>query len=56
MKKIYVLLIALATGAIGTVVGLLAGGSFGGTLGFATGSIYSVCVLTEMARDSGILT
>ena len=29
MKKIYVLLIALATGAIGTVVGLLAGGSFG---------------------------
>lgn len=56
MKKIYVLLIALATGAVGVGVGLFAGGSFGGTLGFATGSVYSVCVLSEIAQNSGILT
>lgn len=55
MKKIYVLLIALATGGIGIGVGLLVGGGFGGIFGLATGSIYSVCLLTETAKESGLL-
>lgn len=56
MKTIYVLLVAILTGAIGIGIGLLAGGRFVGRVGFATGSLYSVCILTETAKESGILT
>lgn len=56
MKSIYVFLIALATGLIGTGIGFTLGGRFGGTVGLAGGSIYGVCVTTETAKESGILT
>lgn len=56
MKAIYVLLIAIATGLIGTGVGFTLGGRFGGTVGLAGGTVYGVCVATETAKDEGILT
>lgn len=56
MKQIYVFLIALVTGVVGTGVGLFLGGRFGGTVGLAGGSIYGVCLATETAKNSGILT
>ena len=56
MKPIYVFLIALITGLIGTGIGFMLGGRFGGTFGLAGGTLYGVCVATETAKDTGILT
>jgi hypothetical protein len=56
MKPIYVVLIALATGVIGTGIGLFLGGKLFGTLGIASGTTYGVCVATETAKQAGLLT
>jgi hypothetical protein len=56
MKPIYVLMIAIATGLVGTGIGWWLGAKFFGKLGFAGGVNYGVCVTTETAKQDGILT